>query len=334
MTDSSPSLKLSLLVTGVPREHSSPAELCAATLELTRVARDSGFASMVIGQHLVSGPFQYLQPIPLLSRMIPESGTMNLVTGILLLPLFNPVDVAEQVASLDVMSGGRVIMGVGLGYRDEEFVAFGIDRSRRVKRMQESIQVIRQLWTGEPLRFSGTEFEFDLPPASIMPVRPGGPPIWVAAMAEKSLRRVIADGLVPFFGPRIPLSTLHGWREEEGLLKGASGFPLRRELFVGTGSSTQVWEQALEHIGARYEVYRSWGFEKDLESSSEQESLEDYLRQRAIIGTPDECIEQLEACRDAGANEIIVRCAWPSLPWGEVENMVRLAGDHFVPHFS
>ena len=72
-----------------------------------------------------------LQPIPLLARLAAETGEMRLATCILLLPLLNPVDIAEQLATLDIISHGRLAIGVGLGYRDEEFDAFGVPRGER-----------------------------------------------------------------------------------------------------------------------------------------------------------------------------------------------------------
>jgi len=93
--------------------------------EQARMARDYGFASVCVGQHFLT-EYQELQPVPVLARLAEDSGDMRLLPGILLLPLFNPVYVAEEIATLDVVSGGRVIFGLGVGYRDVEFEAFGV----------------------------------------------------------------------------------------------------------------------------------------------------------------------------------------------------------------
>ncbi|MCH5376941.1 MAG: LLM class flavin-dependent oxidoreductase, partial [Planctomycetes bacterium] len=94
----------------------------------THAARDAGFHSLWAAQHYGIGPIQMLQPTPLLARLIPESGNMMLGPNILVLPVLNPVLVAEEAATIDVMSGGRYILGVGLGYRDEEFEMAGIEK--------------------------------------------------------------------------------------------------------------------------------------------------------------------------------------------------------------
>ena len=101
-------------------------------LDQVRLAAAVGFDSVWASQHYLSAPFSYFQPIPVLSRVAAEAGTMSLGTGVLLLPLHHPVDIAEQLATLDVISGGRFIFGVGLGYRDAENRALGQNPRERV----------------------------------------------------------------------------------------------------------------------------------------------------------------------------------------------------------
>ena len=128
-------------------------------IESTRMARDYGFDTVQVGQHYVQYPLQVLQPIPLLGRLAAESGDMQLGTCILLLPLLHPVDVAEQVATLDHLCGGRFIFGIGLGYLETEFHAFGVDKKRRVSRFEESLAVIKQMWTQDEVNFEGKTFQ-------------------------------------------------------------------------------------------------------------------------------------------------------------------------------
>ncbi|MGJ3558031.1 LLM class flavin-dependent oxidoreductase [Streptomyces sp. INA 01156] len=95
------------------------------------------------------------QPISMMTSLIPRSGNMTLGTGILLLPLFHPVHVAEEFATLDHLSGGRVVLGVGAGYRENEFAAFGIDPDTRFRRLDESLRLIRALWSGQTVHQEG-----------------------------------------------------------------------------------------------------------------------------------------------------------------------------------
>lgn len=110
----------------------------AEHVEQVRLARAVGFHSVWASQHYLSDPFTYFQPIPTLARVAADAGEMTLGTGILLLPLLQPVDVAEQLATLDVITGGRLIVGVGLGYRDVENHALQVDPRTRVSRFEEA----------------------------------------------------------------------------------------------------------------------------------------------------------------------------------------------------
>ena len=126
-------------------------------LEQVRVARDYGFASVAIGQHFLT-EYQKLQPVPMLARLAPESGEMKLITGVLLTPLFNPVYTAEEMATLDVITEGRLIVGMGVGYRDVEFESFGVQKTDRAARFAEHIEVVKRLWTHEEASFEGKYF--------------------------------------------------------------------------------------------------------------------------------------------------------------------------------
>ncbi len=106
-------------------------------LEHFRACRAAGFDFVSWGHHWLIHPFQHFQPIPVLARFAAEAGDMDLVTGVLLTPLLNPVQVAEDVATLDHICRGRLIFGIGLGYRREEFEAAGSTMSERVPRFEE-----------------------------------------------------------------------------------------------------------------------------------------------------------------------------------------------------
>src|SRR6266508_2853907 len=119
-------LKFGLIISKQHPPGVSMVERFREHIDQVRAARDAGFDLIVMGQHYLSTPFQEMQTLPSLARLAAEAGSMRVGATVLLLPLHNPVDVAEQVATLDVICEGRFIFGVGLGYRDEEYEAFGI----------------------------------------------------------------------------------------------------------------------------------------------------------------------------------------------------------------
>ena len=101
------------------------------SVEQVRAARDAGFDLICTGQHYLAAPYQMSSSFPLLARLAADAGDMEVAATVILAPLHNPVELAESVATMDAICNGRFIFGVGLGYRDEEYTAFGIQRGER-----------------------------------------------------------------------------------------------------------------------------------------------------------------------------------------------------------
>ena len=120
---------------------------------------------------------------------------VRISSDILLLPFANPLRLAEDLAVLDNLSGGRMELGVGMGYAPHEFRAFGVARRERVSRTEEGIEVLRRAWSGERFDFHGAHWRFDGALVRPRPVQPGGPPLWLAAMSEAGARRAARLGL-------------------------------------------------------------------------------------------------------------------------------------------
>jgi len=161
-------------------------------IDQVRAARDAGFDLIVMGQHFLSTPFQEMQSLPALARLAAEAGTMRVGATVILLPLLNPVDVAEQVATLDVITEGRFIFGVGLGYREEENEAFGIAPKERVGRLVESLEVITRLWSGEEVTHHGRFFHLTRARMMLRPVQRPHPPIWFAASPAPGAASIVS----------------------------------------------------------------------------------------------------------------------------------------------
>ena len=175
-----------------------PRELVAERLELVRLVRDAGFDSIFAGQHFLVPPdVQMLQPVPMLGRVAAEAGTMTLGTGILITTLLNPVEVAENAATLAAIAPGRFVLGVGAGYRPEEDAAFGIADSR-IRAFEEKLSVIRRLLAGEEVTASGPGYSLEGARLTLQPRE--RPELWVAATAPmpgvktgRGARRCLAD---------------------------------------------------------------------------------------------------------------------------------------------
>jgi probable F420-dependent oxidoreductase len=176
----------------------------ATSLALVRLAEELGYDSVWGGEHVIlpspkapPAPLEPTDPIldPLVWLAFVAGGTsrIRLGTGVVILPQRNPVVLAKQVASLDSLSGGRVILGVGAGYLEPEMNAIGVPLSERGARTDEHLAVLRALWTEPPpVSFRGRFTQFTGMDAHPHPVHPGGPPIVVGGRSAAAHRRAAA----------------------------------------------------------------------------------------------------------------------------------------------
>lgn len=179
---------------------------CANPEHAVRVAQyaeAAGFESVWTGEHLVlpdpkpesfsmSPTLPFLDTIVALTLVAAETDTINVASGIIELPLHHPVVLAKQLASIDHVSKGRLIVGVGAGYLEAEFDAMGVDLAERGTRMDEYLDAMRALWTMPQPRYKGRTVEFDGVNAFPRPFRGGGPSIVAGGVSAPARRRAIA----------------------------------------------------------------------------------------------------------------------------------------------
>ncbi len=262
-------------------------------VEIARHASEWGFSAMYLPQHFISHPTVWPQPLLVLARFIPEAPQVKLATGIMLLPFLNPVQVAEQVATIDHLCQGRFILGVGLGYRQVELEAFNTNRGERLGRFREAIQLLKLLWTGETVSFEGRYWRVHEARMAVTPVQQPHPPIWIASHSVKATQRAAALGDGCLLGPQAAweditrLAALY-WEALDENGKGTQGsLGAHRCLAVGTDRETAVREAQV--AGQRKAaMYGGWSMQEattvDL-GLGRQRDLSDW----AIVGTPEDC---------------------------------------------
>jgi alkanesulfonate monooxygenase SsuD/methylene tetrahydromethanopterin reductase-like flavin-dependent oxidoreductase (luciferase family) len=318
----------------------SPIKRFRETVELTRLARDAGLDSIACGHHFLSPPYQNLQSIPLMARLAADSGTMDIILSILLLPLYSPVQVAEDVASLDVMSEGRVVFGVGLGYRDIEYEAFNTARRERTGRFMESLELIRRLWTEEEVTFAGKHFHLTKATCTIRPVQKPYPRIWIAANNDAAIARAGRLGCAWFLNPHATLTTLERQMRVYKEALAATGqpvpadVPIIKEMHVAKTREEAI-RVAQPYLEPKYQAYADWGQDKALPGQeSFRVSFAALAKDRFILGSVDEVIQQIEEHgRRLGANHFIFRIWWPGMEAYHAYRVVELLGTDVIPHF-
>lgn len=316
----------------------SLADRWSELLMQVRLARSLGFDLIVFGQHFLIGEFAMLQPAIAVARAAAEAGSMRLGVSIYLLPLLNPVQVAEEAASLDVITGGRFIFGVGLGYREVEDNAFGVGKGQRVRRLRDHLRVIRQLWAGEPATLDTPYCRLDGVRIGLRPLQRPGPPVWMAANSDRAVERAAQLGDTWVINPHATLTTI---ARQTGIYRAAleragkpfpAELPMRRELFVADTPARAI-ELARPYVEKKYEAYVAWGQHRALpEGDDMTQAFEGLAQDRFILGDPARCADEVNRCAElTGATTMIFRVNFPGMPHEIVTGAMRLLAEQVRP---
>lgn len=317
-----------------------PADRIAMLREQVRAAGESGISSIWVLQHYL-GNMPTLQPVPLLAALAQDAGRMRLGTNMFILPLRHPVEVAEEFATLDHISGGRAIAGFGLGYRENEFASFGIPLEDRLGRYEEGIEVIRRLWSGAPTTFHGRHFRIEDQRISLPPVQPGGPPIWIGAGPHKTgAHRAARLGDAWIVPPHVPperLRVLHDhYRAERERLgrTGDSGFVVRRELVLDADRE-RARAIGIEARGALTRKYAAFNAPQggDYRHLRTDQAAVEVADASYLFTDPQGAIEALKGLEALGVTYVILRAQWYGLGQEQVLRTLDLFRREVLPAF-
>ena len=305
-------------------------------IEQVRTARDSGYASVWFPDHYIIGPVRMPQPVPLMAYLLRETGNMTVGPNIRILAVLNPVQAAEEAATMDILSGGKYIFGVGLGYREPEFSAFNVPINERGTRFAECINVMRKLWTGEKVDHHGKHYTVDNAQISAVPHTPGGPPIYVAALAEPAIKRAarlgdawLAVNTTDLKTTQKHMATYRAALAEYG--RTPKEFPLTRECYVGS-SHKAAFEECRAALHYKYTAYAAWGASRPVtDQDAFGMSFEDFCKDRFIIGDKVSVKEEVAKYAELlGADHFIMRQQWPGLSQERVLHSIRALGEIFA----
>jgi len=308
-------------------------------LAQARLAERLGYDSLCKGSHYSTPPLQDLQQVPFLARVAAEAPSLRLLTGVLLLPLHKPLDVAEQIGTLDIITGGKVIFGCGVGYRDVEFKAFGTSQAERGRRFEENLTAILRLWQEKTVSLTGSHFELDEASCSAMPVQRPHPPIWIGGSADAAIRRAARMGSCWYIGPNDRLEAIEAQLEtykralDEAKRPFPQEFAFRREVFVAP-TREEAFRLAEGPIMTKYKAYLSWGLGRSRPGVKDElgQSFADLARDRFFIGSPDEVAEQMIAFkRRLGVNHVVMSLHWPGLDIRHSMDAMQLLAEEVFP---
>jgi alkanesulfonate monooxygenase SsuD/methylene tetrahydromethanopterin reductase-like flavin-dependent oxidoreductase (luciferase family) len=331
----------------------APERLAQSQIEHAILAEELGYDHVWIAQH--HGTEMYFPaPFVALGAIAARTRRIRIGTYIIILPIQHPLDVAEHAAELDVISGGRFDLGLGLGNFVLDFAAYGVAKSERAARMEEGLAIIKGLWTQENFSFEGKHYK--IPPMTLVP-RPvqSRPPLWVAATAEKAFDRAARYGCHLAGGSGFGLEYYEGRLRAYGhdpkefykcLLQQVHLAETREQAWKEAAESVVTWVKYYHHqmelSGDLKFMYSMPGGPFGVDPIPDPSDLENvkkltFFGTPFLVGTPDDAIAAVERAQQQGFTHIALgmgelAAASPDAP-ALVQKSMRLYAEQVIPRF-
>ena len=298
-----------------------------------------GFDSVWMEEHHSVVDHYWPSPLPVLAGFATRTSRVVLGTDILVAPFYHPVRLAEDVALLDVMSNGRFILGLAIGYKPDEFALYGTEMQKRGARFEEQLAIMKALWTREAVSFKGAYYSVEgkLEPK---PVSKPHPPVWVGGWGDITLRRAatLADSWVP--GPTADLGRLLNSKRQFLAHRGSAGrgappaeWPLTRDVIIAD-TDKQARELAERHIMISYRKEYAGGWKHPFIDGSIATDLDALMKSRFLIGGPDQVITALTPfVKEYGLTHLICRLFFPGMPHAHIMRELELLAREVMPAF-
>lgn len=301
--------------------------------DLAMTIDEGGFESLWVGEHHVTPDDQYLQNVPVLAALASETENVTVGAGAFLLPLHNPVHVAELAATIDVMSDGRFQMACGLGYRDAEFEVFGVEKADRVGRLEEGIELIRRLWTEDAVTYDGEHFSVSDVTINPKPTQSPHPPLLVAGYVDAAAKRAARVGNSWMYGNLADKTELERQFDvyeaavAEANREAECFTPLvLREAFV-LPDEEAAFDTVRPYLERKFESYAGWGLDGvdfgDFRAASED---------RFLIGSPETVLADLEEYADLGVEHVVLRVQYPGMDAAVAKECLETISDEVIPN--
>lgn len=322
------------LVTGEPRT------TLQEILQQAEAADRLGFDAALTTEHKYSDEY-FGSPVPLSFAIAARTERVRVGTAISIAPLYNPVELAQDVATLDQLSGGRAWLGIGAGYLPVDYSTVGVPWEERAQRFDETARILRAAWTEERFTFRDRIYDFDDVSVIPRPLQPGGVPLHLAAWTPGGLRRAgrLGDGWIS--NALMSLTTMRGMADDYRAAAAEAGRPSHVTAIRFCWPSHDR-AQAEEEFGATALAMARTLFEygaiTDLPgvTSADQITLAEFLQDRFVFGTPEECVDTIRRfSAEAGVDDFLMVFRYPTGPRHEsVLAAMELFAAEVAPAFA
>ncbi|MSO38368.1 MAG: LLM class flavin-dependent oxidoreductase [Acidimicrobiia bacterium] len=294
-------------------------------LEDIAAADRDGFSSVVFAEHHFLDDGWLPRPLQLAAAAAAVTKTMRVGTDIVVLALHHPVAVAEEAAVVDILSGGRFILGVGLGWIKNEFDGFGVPYKGRAAIYEQSLDIVKRLLKGETVSSAQGHYRFHGARIRPLPVNPNGVPLWMGALADPALPRIARMGDAWVMPPGTKLKDLVRQKSILTEARAAAGLPmfkeqpLRREAFVAE-TDEKAWELYAQGLRHEYgDVYRP--LHPTYPGNDTLDNLRKWGEDVFVVGSPPTVADELRRYQaEIGATECLVRFQLPGVPRGAIRD--------------
>ena len=308
----------------------------AEAIAETRLAEEVGFDSVWLSEHHGVRNHYWPSPLLALAALATQTTRVTLGTNVIVLPFYHPRRVIEDAAMLQLLAGGRIILGVGMGYREDEYAGFGVPTSERGRRYEEGLAAMRHLQSADGAPFRGRYY-----PMGELSVEPkAAVPIWAGGWGTQNLPRAAqySDAWIP--GPVADLDQLLRCRAEyEGCVRAAGGDPalrprpLTRELIIAP-SDAQAIDAAERYLLPIYRDEYGGGWKHQLVDARKSSDIAAIGQRRFIVGSPERVIEGVQFFVDQfGCDHMIFRLYGPHTPHEFILREIALLGREVLPVF-
>ncbi len=317
-------------------------ELYRNTLEQVKLAERVNFDSAWISEHHFLDDGYCPSPAVMAAAMAALTQRIQIGSAGIILPLHNPVRVAEDAAVVDNISNGRFNLGVVLGYRKEEYEGMGVPMKERPSRMDEGIEVLEKALGGDKFSYEGKRYKFENAHITPKPVQKPVP-IYIGAFEEPAIRRAGRYGHPLLIGPGRTVDMVRdtlGYYNDEARKAGRDPdrveHILLRETFVSPDRNKAV-EGGNKYIISMYKYYFTLGvkmFVRGKQLTGTDDPLFEHLaEERFIIGTPGDCIEEIKMYRDKlGIKYIACRMVFPQATHEVISECIETFGNEVIPN--